>query len=146
MYPPFVSEVLRGHRARQAEERLAAGPAWHEADLLFSTAEGNPLDGLNRTHRFQRLLEWAGVPRRKFHDLRHSCATVLLAQGVPVRLAMEMPGHSQISLKMNTYTHVLRTMQRDAADLMGKVLGTALMVRRMGPANDGWRQDWRHQL
>lgn len=74
MFPPFVSDVLRVHRARQAAERLAAGPIWHEADLVFTTAEGNPLDGMNLTHRFQRLLERAGVPRRRFHDLRHSCA------------------------------------------------------------------------
>lgn len=87
---------------------------------------------MNLTHRFQRLLERAGVPRRRFHDLRHSCATVLLAQGVPARVVMEMLGHSQISLTMNTYTHVLPTMQRDAADLMGKFLGTTLMVPEDG--------------
>lgn len=72
-----------------------------------SPESGKPLDGMNLTHRFQLLLRRAGVRRRRFHDLRHSCATVLLAQGVPARVVMEMLGHSQISVTMNTHTHVL---------------------------------------
>jgi integrase len=116
--PQSVRQVLSTHRRRQSRERLKAGPEWEEHGLVFSTVTGRPLDGTNMTHRFQRMLSEAGISRRRFHDLRHSCATVLLAQGVPARVVMAILGHSQISVTMNTYSHVLPEMQRGAAELM----------------------------
>jgi integrase len=109
---------MTAHRKRQSRERLKAGPKWKETELVFVTDVGRALDGTNMTHRFQRMLSEAGLPRRRFHDLRHSCATVLLAQGVPARVVMDILGHSQISVTMNTYSHVLPEMQKDAAELM----------------------------
>src|SRR5713101_4121478 len=106
------------HKHRQNTERLDAGRAWHDTDLVFCRRNGYPLNGSVVTHHFQRLLEQAGLPKRRFHDLRHSCATLLLAQGVSPRVVMEVLGHSQISLTMNTYAHVLPEMRRDAADRM----------------------------
>jgi integrase len=116
--PASVGDLLRRHRQRQAGERLKAGSVWQENDLVFTTGTGRPLDGTNVTRRFQRLLAAAGIPQRRFHDLRHSCATVLLAQGVAARVVMEILGHSQILVTQNTYTHVLPEMHRDAARLM----------------------------
>ncbi|HEV2174573.1 MAG TPA: site-specific integrase, partial [Nitrospira sp.] len=81
-----------------------------------------PLDGTVVTHQFQRLLERAGLPQRRFHDLRHSCATLLLAQGVSPRVVMEVLGHSQIALTMNTYTHVLPELKQDAARRMDEAI------------------------
>lgn len=120
--PGFVLVAWRAHRARQAAERLAAGDRWQEMGFVFTTLEGRPLEGMNVTHHFQRLLARAGVRKRRFHDLRHSCATVLMAQGVPARVAMEILGHSQIGVTMNTYTHVLDQLSRDAADHMDAYL------------------------
>jgi integrase len=116
--PAFVTTALKEHRRRQVRERLAAGEAWQDSGLVFTTADGGPLDGMNLTHHFQRLLRRAGLPQRRFHDLRHSCATVLLGQHVPARVVMEILGHSQISVTMNTYSHVLPAMQEEAAGLM----------------------------
>lgn len=95
---------------------------WRTWNLVFTRADGGPLDGTVVTHQFHRLLDRAGLPQRRFHDLRHSCATLLLAQGVSPRVVMEILGHSQIALTMNTYTHVLPELNRDAADRMDKMI------------------------
>ena len=76
-----------------------------------------------RDRRFQAVLRAAGLPRQRFHDLRHACASLPLAQGVAPRVVMETLGHSQISLTLNTYSHVIPTLGRAAADQMDAVLG-----------------------
>ena len=121
--PAFVVESLRKHRARQLREKLWAAPNWSESGLVFTSSIGTPLDGTNVTHRLQHILAAAGLPRMRFHDLRHACATLLIAKGVHPRIVMETLGHSQISLTMNTYGHVLPALQRTAADEMDAVLG-----------------------
>jgi integrase len=120
--PPIVTSALRAHRARQAMERLAAGERWVDNDLVFPSARGTLADGPNITHRFHRLLQQAGLQQMRFHDLRHACASLLLVQGVHPRVVMETLGHSQISLTMNTYSHVLPALQREAAEKMEAVL------------------------
>jgi integrase len=120
--PPLVISRLRAHRARQALERLAAGDRWVDLDLVFPSERGTLADGPNVTHRFHKLLKRAGLAPMRFHDLRHACASLLLVQGVHPRVVMETLGHSQISLTMNTYSHVLPILQREAADRMEAVL------------------------
>ena len=120
--PPQVVESLRMHKSRQAQERLIAGSRWQDTGLVFTTATGAPLEGTSITHRFQKLLQRAGLPHLRFHDLRHACASLLLAQGVHPRVVMETLGHSQISLTMNTYSHVIPALQRDAAERMDAIL------------------------
>jgi integrase len=120
---PIVINALWAHRGRQAIERLAAGERWVNLDLVFPSGRGTLADGPNVTHRFHKLLTRAGLPAMRFHDLRHACASLLLVQGVHPRVVMETLGHSQISLTMNTYSHVLPALQRDAADRMEAVLG-----------------------
>lgn len=120
--PPSILTVLRAHRLRQLEEQLAVGPAWRNTGFVFTTALGAPLDGGSVTHRFQKLAGCAGLPRQRFHDLRHCTATFLLAQGVAARVVMEILGHSQISLTLNTYSHVIPSLQRDAAERLGALL------------------------
>lgn len=122
--PVATAEALRRHRARQAEERLVAGSAWCDSDFIFTTRLGTPLDGDNLISRpFARVVEKAGLPPMRFHDLRHSCASLLLAQGVAPRVVMETLGHSRISVTLDTYTHVLPALQREAADAMDRALG-----------------------
>jgi integrase len=104
--PGVCVDALRAHRVRQLEERLPAGPAWIETDLVFTTMEGRALDGGAVTKNLQRILARCGLPRLRFHDLRHSAASLLGAQGVPARVVMEVLGHSRISVTMDLYSHV----------------------------------------
>ncbi len=124
--PPSLVATLRAHRARQAEERLRAGPLWQPPawapDLVFTTATGGALDARNVVRHYHRLLERAGLPRRPFHHLRHTAASLLLAQGVPLRVVMETLGHSHISLTADLYAHVLPALQQEAAARMEAVL------------------------
>jgi integrase len=123
--PGFVRVALVAHRARQVTE-IRPGHAEIEplfADLVFTTTHGTPLDGISVTRRFQRVLKTAGLRRQRFHDLRHACASLLLAQGVPARVVMETLGHSAISLTLDTYSHVHPSVSREAANRMDKVLG-----------------------
>lgn len=121
--PNVVVTALREHRVRQLSERFAAGPAWDTSwDLIFATTIGTPMDARNVSRAFEALLRRAGLPRVRFHDLRHSAATIMLAEGVQPRTIMETLGHSQIGVTMNVYAHVMPSMQRDAADRMDAVL------------------------
>lgn len=120
--PGVVAAQLRAHRVRQLEERMLAGDRWQETDLVFTSSLGTPLDGPNVTHRLQTLLAAAGLPRMRFHDLRHACASLLLAQGVHPRVVMDVLGHSQISLTMNTYAAVIPALRSGAADQMDAAL------------------------
>jgi integrase len=115
-------DALRGHRTRQLEQRLAAGVVWQDHDLVFANGLGRPLDGNNiRTRSFARLLNRAGLPPMRFHALRHSAATLLMSQGVPVKVASEMLGHSDITTTLRIYSHVLPTMQDEAANAMDRL-------------------------
>ena len=119
--PDPMVRSLRDHKRRQTEERLAA-PSWTDwqgEGLVFTTPRGTPVDVANLTKRFKAHLEGAGLPVMRWHDLRHSCATLMLARNIGPRTIMETLGHSQISLTMNTYAHVMPETMRDAADSMG---------------------------
>ena len=121
--PRFVVDTLREHKVRQLEERLLVGSRWQDWGLVFSTSVGTPLENSNTLKAFKALLRRAGLPDMRFHDLRHSAASLLLAQGLSPRVIMEVLGHSQIGLTMNTYAHVLPALQREAAEAMDKLLG-----------------------
>jgi integrase len=123
--PVAVVEALRAHRARQLEDRLVAGSAWQECGLVFTTRKGTPLEGTEVTKHFQRRLIAAGLPRMRFHELRHSAASLMLAQGVPLRSVMEVLGHSTIALTANTYGHLFPNLLDDAADAMDRALKPA---------------------
>jgi integrase len=114
MLPHLVIEALKQHRVRQLEARLKAGAAWKERDLVFCNASGNFLDPANVLRMFGKLLRDAGLPHMRFHDLRHSAATILLTMGVHPKIVQELLGHSQISMTMDTYSHVLPSMQKEA--------------------------------
>jgi integrase len=120
--PAVAVTALREHRARQVAERLRFGPAWDDGDLVFCTTIGTPLDSRNVTHAFQRHLVAAGIPRRRFHDLRYSAATLLMLQGVSPRVVQEMLGHSSVTVTLGTYSHVLPALKREAAERMDEVL------------------------
>jgi integrase len=92
--------------------------------LVFASSVGTPLEPRNLTRQFKTLLATAKLPDMRVHDLRYSRATLLLAQGVNPRVVMETLGHSQVSLTLNTYSHVLPSLQRDAAARINRVFGS----------------------
>ena len=116
-------EALKAHRAAQAVERLAQGERWNDLDYVFTTPIGTPLDPRNLTRHFGAACRKAKLPKTRFHDLRHTCASLLLAQGVQPRVVMETLGHSGIAITMDLYTHVMPSQQREAADRMQSLLG-----------------------
>ena len=121
--PESLVKALKSHRGRQAEERLVSGSDWQDFGLVFCTSRGTPIEPSSSLQDFKRLLVKAGLPRSiRFHDLRHSAASLLLAQGVPLRAIMELLGHSTIGVTANTYAHVLPSVMREMADKMDAVL------------------------
>ncbi len=120
--PAVVVAALKAHRTRQLEDRLAAGGTWSDSGLVFTSPIGTALEPRNVTREFHALLASADLPMVRFHDLRHTAATLLLAQGVDPRTIMETLGHSQISLTLNTYSHVLPALQADAAAKLDAIL------------------------
>ena len=116
--PAVAVTAFRDRRRRQLQDRIAAGSLWVESGFVFTTALGSPLDGTSVTHRMQRLLAEAGMRRQRFHDLRHACASYLLQQGVHPRVVMDLLGHSQIALTMNTYSHLMPGVRDEAATRM----------------------------
>jgi integrase len=120
--PDEVVKALRRHRARQAEQRLAAGPNWIETGLVFTTGRGTAAEPRKVVRHFKALLKKAGIAPQRFHNLRHTAASLLLVQGVHPRVVMEVLGHSRISLTMDVYSHVMPTARREAATLMNAVL------------------------
>lgn len=120
--PPMAVEALRAHRVRQAEERLAMGAAWNGHGFVFTTTIGTALDGVNLLKAFHRLCDGARLPRIRFHDLRHTAATLLLGRGVNPKIVSEMLGHASVGITLDTYSHVLPTMQQSAAAEMDAAL------------------------
>lgn len=119
-----VASTLKEHRARQLDERLAAGPRWHDHDLVFCTTIGTPLTSSNLHGRsFKPLLKKAGLPEIRFHDLRHTTASLLLREGEHPKVVQDLLGHSTIALTMDTYSHVMDGMRRSAARKMESLLG-----------------------
>ena len=97
---------------------MAGGTKWREHGLTFPSTVGTPLEPRNLVRHFKDLLVLADLPDIRFHDLRHSCASLLIAQGISPRVVMETLGHSQIGLTMNTYAHISPEVQQQAAAAM----------------------------
>jgi len=105
--PAVTIWALHAHRAKQEEERLLAGTAWKDTGFVFTTSIGTPLDARSVIRRFHSVLIRAKLPHIRFHDLRHSAASLLLDKGVSPRYISDLLGHSQVSFTMQTYAHVL---------------------------------------
>lgn len=126
--PAPLVELLKRHRRTVAELRLKAGSAWETAfgDLVFPTAAGRPREPSNVRKALARACHRAGLPRLRVHDLRHSHATLLLSWGVHPRVVQERLGHSTVTLTLQTYSHVLPDLQREAAERLGEILAGSL--------------------
>jgi integrase len=120
--PSAAVTALRAHRERQAFERRAAGSLWVDEGLVFSTERGGKVSPDALTMRFRAHLKRRGLPMVRFHDLRHACASLLLAQGVDLKVVQEILGHASYATTANIYAHVMPTLKRDAADRMDSAL------------------------
>lgn len=117
--------ALRRHRARQLEQRLAAGEIWEEQDLVFTTATGGPLRGNHILQRhFEPLCKHLGLPRIRLHDLRHTTATLLLKAKVPTEVVSRTLGHSSTSVTSDIYMHVTSEMQEEAVAELDRLFGS----------------------
>ncbi|MGI8649675.1 MAG: tyrosine-type recombinase/integrase, partial [Rubrobacter sp.] len=120
-----AAAALRAHRSRQArEERLAVGTLWQDEDLVFPTSLGTPTSATNLLGRyFKPLLKEAGLPQKtRFHDLRHTCATILLIAGKHPKYVQELLGHASISITLDIYSHVIEGMDGGLGDAMDEAL------------------------
>ncbi len=121
MLPPFVIDTLFRHHAEQAEMRAEAGAAWQEKDIVFSNSLGKFMEGSYVHKVFKQLLKQAELPDVRFHDLRHTGATVMFKMGVHPKQVQELPGHSQIAITMDLYSWVLPSMQRELMDHVDEI-------------------------
>jgi len=115
-------EALEGHARSQACQREAAGGAWVEHGLVFASSVGTPIDPDNFAKAFVRLAKDAGLGHWHPHEARHSAASVMLAQGVPLEVVSEVLGHSSIYITKDVYGHLSEGMKRDAAERMAAAL------------------------
>jgi integrase len=121
--PQTASDVLKSYLKRQLAEIDRVGSLWQENGLIFASEVGKPMDRRYvTTHRFKPLLKRAGLPQVRFHDLRHTCATLLLSKNVNPKVVSEMLGHASIAITLDTYSHVLPDMQDSAARAMEEAL------------------------
>ncbi len=122
--PEAAVRALKAHKVHQLEERLAAGSDWQDNGLVFPSTIGTPLEASNLFRSFKALLRKAGLPDVRFHDLRHSAASLMLAQGIPLRSIQDILGHSSFNVTANLYAHVGEQLRREAADAMDAILAS----------------------
>src|SRR5919107_4304262 len=121
--PQRAVEALRSHRKEQMEEQLRAGSEWQDNGLVFVSIKGTPLDAQNIVNRhFKPLLKRAGLPVIRWHDLRHTCATLLLGRSVHPKLVQHLLGHASITMTLDRYSHWIPSMGRHAAEGMDEAL------------------------
>ncbi len=121
--PQKAVRALKEHRKLQLEEKLRAGGTWQENGLVFTTGEGKPLDAQNVVNRsFKPLLKRAGLPSVRFHDLRHSCLSLLAQRGEPIRDLQALAGHATAAFTLQRYTHHYGSSAKRTADTMSEIL------------------------
>jgi integrase len=131
-------QKLRMHYDLQLQDRQGLGERWQENDLIFPSTLGTPWDQRNLHRCYKGFLKMAGLPDLRFHDLRHTAATLMLQQGVHPKIVQERLGHSDITLTLNTYSHVLPAMQEDAAEKLDNLLmpiDVSDEIKRIGEAS-----------
>ena len=122
--PSQAVDALKRQKVRQAEEKLKAGPLYEERDLVFASEYGTPLDAQNVVNRsFKPLLKKAELPDIRFHDLRHTCATLLLSKGVHPKYVQNLLGHASIKITLDLYSHWMPGMGEQTAAAMEEALG-----------------------
>jgi integrase len=124
-----MSEELRAHRLRQAEELLRLGVRQGDDTFVYTREDGAPMQPRSLTRAWQSAIGQIKLPRVRFHDLRHAHATHLLSNGVHPKVASERLGHSRVGITLDLYSHVLPGMQEDAASRVDDALRLAIHKR-----------------
>lgn len=120
--PQRAVNALKSHRKRQLEEKLLA-TSYHDQGLVFASREGKPLDAQNIVNRYYKpLLKRAGLPPIRFHDLRHSCLSLLAQRGEPIRDLQALAGHATAAFTLQRYTHHYEASARRTAEAIGDIL------------------------
>jgi integrase len=122
--PPQLIGLLKAHKARQAEERLALGKTWQNSGFMFTTSIGTPIDPRNLNREFRIVCNAAGLGDWHPHELRHSAASLMLAQGVKLQVVSDVLGHASIRMTADVYGHILAPDRQAAADAIGEILWT----------------------
>ena len=114
--------ILDEHRRKRAEEKLRYAGSWAHPELVFVTRIGTWIRPRNLLRQFKQLAREAGLPEIRFHDLRHTAATIMLEQSMHHKIVQERLGHSRLATTLDTYSHAIPDMQRDAADTLGQIV------------------------
>jgi integrase len=120
--PPPCLEALRAHRVAQGKERLAAGPLWVDQGMVFATTIGTPIEPDNLSRSWYVVRKVLGDPPPRFHDMRHTCVSLLLAEGAPPHVVQQIVGHSAIDVTMTIYAHASLDEKRTALGRLGERL------------------------
>jgi len=115
-------EMLRAHNNRQQGERIAAGEKWEKHDLIFPNSLGGPIHPRNLLRDFKKLLCEAGLPEIRFHDLRHTAASLMLNHGIAPIVVSQRLGHARTSITLDVYGHLMPSMQTEAADVIDELI------------------------
>jgi integrase len=121
--PQVVIEKILEHQRRQEQERKLAGSEWIDTGMVFTTRKGTMLDARNMLDDFYRIRDRAKLPRIRFHDLRHSAATILKMSGVPDQAIQKLLGHASVRTTQEIYTHLTADAQKQTAAKMDEIFG-----------------------
>jgi integrase len=127
---PLSVAALRAHHKTQAAERLAVGPAWPNSDMVFTRHDGTPLHPEYVRRQFDRRVARAGLPRIRFHDLRHTHATIALQAGVHPKVVSERLGHTTVAITLDIYSHAIPALQQDAAATIADLVSAPSLTRQ----------------
>jgi integrase len=120
---PRAVEALKSHRVRQTEEKRRTGSLYQDQGLVFVSESGSVINPSNlRQRAFVPLLKRAGLPQITFHDLRHTCASLLFQKNIHPKLAQDQLGHASVAITLDTYSHMLPGMGSEAASAIGEAL------------------------
>ncbi|MBA7662682.1 putative defective protein IntQ [subsurface metagenome] len=125
---PSLALLLREYKAEQQTQRILLGKLPADSDLVFSHLDGKPRDPGVVSHTFAKVLKKAGLPHIRFHDLRHTHATLLLKGGIHPKIVSERLGHANIGITLDTYSHVLPGLQERAAERFDEMLETGVIA------------------
>jgi integrase len=123
MFSSRLAQELKAYRVAQLQDRMAAGTAWHDLDLVFASSIGTPVNQGDHSNEFRKIVVKAGLPKGlRLYDLRHTFATICLQAEVDYKTLSDEMGHANVAFTLDTYTHVLKEMKEDAAEKRERLL------------------------
>ena len=114
--------TLKLQREKQYNEMVLAGEDWQDNNLIFTTNRGTPLQSTGVRRRLYKLLDKAGLPKIRFHDIRYTAASLMLNNGIPVLIVSKRLGHSSVSVTLDTYAYFIPEMQQGIGDMMDELI------------------------